>query len=151
VSRTRAASAAALRAQALADLDLMLQHGTTTVEAKSGYGLDRETELRLLGVIRGLRHPVDVVATYMGAHVLPEEYAGQREKYVELVIETLPAARRHAEYCDVCCDPVAFTVEECARIARAAVDLGLPPQGPRRPDGADRCRRTGGASGRDLR
>ncbi len=125
VSRTRAASSGALRAQALADLDVMLRHGTTTVEVKSGYGLDRETELRMLRVIRGLRHPVDLVVTYLGAHVLPEEYVGHRGAYVDLVIDTLAAARRYAEYCDVCCDPVGFTVAECERIARAATRLGF--------------------------
>jgi imidazolonepropionase len=125
VSRTRAASTAALRAQALADLDAMLCHGTTTVEAKTGYGLDRESELRLLRVIHELRHPVEVVPTYLGAHVLPEEYAGRREAYVQLVIETLPEARRRAEYCDVCCDPIGFTVAECERIGEAAAKLGL--------------------------
>ncbi|HEV8307354.1 MAG TPA: imidazolonepropionase [Methylomirabilota bacterium] len=124
VSRTRRASAAALRRQALADLDLMLVHGTTTVEAKSGYGLDRATELRLLRVIHALRHPVDVVATFMGAHVLPEEYRGRRQAYVELVIAVARAGRRYAEYCDVCCDPVAFTVAECERIAQAARGMG---------------------------
>jgi len=125
VARTRAASAAALAAQARRDLDLMLQHGTTTVEVKTGYGLDRVTELRMLRVIHGLRrHPVDVVATYLGAHVLPEEYANRREDYVALVIDTLPAARRSAEYCDVWCDTIAFTATETERIARAALALG---------------------------
>ena len=108
VARTRAASAAALGAQARRDLDLMLAHGTTTVEVKTGYGLDRDTELRMLRVIHGLRaHVVDVVPTYMGAHVLPAEYADRREAYVQLVIDTLPAARRWAEYCDVWCDTIA--------------------------------------------
>jgi imidazolonepropionase len=125
VARTRAASAAALAAQARRDLDLMLAHGTTTVEVKTGYGLDRDTELRLLRVIRGLaRHPVDVVSTYLGAHVLPEEYAERRDAYVQLVIDTLPAARRWAEYCDVWCDTIAFTAEETERICSVARTLG---------------------------
>lgn len=125
VARTRAASAAALAAQARRDLDTMLAHGTTTVEVKTGYGLDRDTELRMLRVIHGLRrHPVDVVPTYLGAHVLPAEYAGRREAYVRLVIDTLPAARRWAEYCDVWCDTIAFTAAETERVARAALALG---------------------------
>jgi imidazolonepropionase len=125
VARTRAASAGALAAQARRDLDLMLAHGTTTVEVKTGYGLDRDTELRMLRVIHGLRtHRVDVVPTYLGAHVLPAEYADRRDAYVQLVIDTLPAARRWAEYCDVWCDTIAFTAEETERIARAARALG---------------------------
>lgn len=126
VARTRAASSATLAAQARRDLDLMLQHGTTTVEVKTGYGLDRATELRLLRVIHGLRdHPVDVVPTYLGAHVLPAESIGRREAYIEMVMETLPAARRWAEYCDVWCDTIAFTADETERICRAALALGF--------------------------
>jgi imidazolonepropionase len=125
VARTRAASASTLGARARRDLDLMLAHGTTTVEIKSGYGLDRDTELRMLRVIRGLRtHPIDVVPTYLGAHVLPAEYADRREAYVNLVIDTLPAARRWAEYCDVWCDTIAFTADESERICRAALARG---------------------------
>jgi imidazolonepropionase len=125
VARTRAASAGALAAQARRDLDTMLAHGTTTVEIKTGYGLDRDTELRLLRVIHGLRgHAVDVVPTFMGAHVLPAEYADRRHAYVQLVIDTLPLARRRAEYCDVWCDTIAFTAGETERIAEAARALG---------------------------
>jgi imidazolonepropionase len=126
VARTRAATVAGLAAQARRDLDLMLAHGTTTVEVKTGYGLDRDTELRMLRVIHGLRrHTVDVVATYLGAHVLPAEYAGRRDAYVQLVIDTLPAARKWAEYCDVWCDTIAFTAAETERIASAARALGF--------------------------
>jgi imidazolonepropionase len=125
VRKTRAASSASLRAQALADLDTMLLHGTTTVEIKSGYGLDEATELRLLRVIRSLHHAADIVATYMGAHVLPEEYTRRRDAYVDLVIRTLPRARRYAEYCDMWCDVTGFTESECLRIAEVAVRLGF--------------------------
>ncbi|MDR7420349.1 MAG: imidazolonepropionase [Armatimonadota bacterium] len=125
VSRTRAAPTRALRAQAFADLNVMLQHGTTTVEIKSGYGLDERTELRLLRVIRSLAHPVDVVATFMGAHVLPAEYADRRAAYVDLVVRTLPRARRYAEYCDMWRDTIGFTEDECVRIAEAARRLGF--------------------------
>jgi imidazolonepropionase len=124
VARTRRASAAVLRAQALADLDTMLAHGTTTVEVKSGYGLDRDTELRLLRVAASLRHPVCTVLTYLGAHVVPTEYLDRRDAYVDLVIDTMPEARRHAEYCDLCCDPNCFTTDECRRMAKAALALG---------------------------
>jgi len=125
VAQTRRASVEALTESARADLDTMLTHGTTTVEAKSGYGLDRETELRLLVITRNLRHPVDVVSTYLGAHVVPDEYAGDRAGYVALVIATLAGAAPLAEYCDVCCDPVGFTVEECRSIALEARRLGM--------------------------
>jgi imidazolonepropionase len=125
VSQTRAASHAALRTRALDDLDVMLLHGTTTVEIKSGYGLDQATELRLLRVIHGLRHSVDVVGTFMGAHVLPAEYADKRDAYVDLVIRTLPKARRYAEYCDMWRDTIGFTETECLRVAAAAVRLGF--------------------------
>jgi imidazolonepropionase len=87
--------------------------------------LDRDTELRLLRIAHGLRHPIDVVTTYLGAHVLPDEYAGDRAAYVALVIETLPEAATLAEYCDVACDPVSFTVAECRSIAAAAVQHGM--------------------------
>ena len=124
VAQTRKASPAALRKQALADLDTMLAHGTTTVEVKSGYGLDRDTELRLLRVAASLRHRVDTVTTYLGAHVVPAEYLDRRDAYVNLVIEIMPEAKRYAEYCDVCCDPNCFTADECRRMAKAALALG---------------------------
>lgn len=125
VRKTRAATPAALRAQALTDLDLMLLHGTTTVEIKSGYGLDEATELRLLRVIHDLRHPVDVVATFMGAHVLPEGYVRRRDAYVDLVIHTMSRARRYAEFCDMWRDTTGFTERECLRMAGAALRLGF--------------------------
>lgn len=125
VSRTREAADDTLVDQAYRDLDVMLEHGTTTLEAKTGYGLNRETELRLLQLTAGLRHPVEVVTTFLGAHVLPSDYEGRRNEFLDVVIDLLPDAARFAEYCDVCCDPVSFTYDECFRVGRAARDLGM--------------------------
>lgn len=125
VSMTRQATAEALREQALADLDVMLLHGTTTLEAKTGYGLDQETELRMMQVMRDLRHPIEVVKTYLGAHVIPEEYQDDRQAYVDLVIDMMREAQPYVEYADVTCDPVGFTVEECERMAAEASRQGL--------------------------
>lgn len=125
VRRTREATDDTLVSQALADLDVMLCHGTTTLEAKTGYGLDRDTELRLLRLTHSLKHDVEIITTYLGAHVLPSDYEGRRDEYLELVLDLLPRAATLAEYCDVCCDPVSFTYEECLRVAKAAQALGM--------------------------
>lgn len=125
VRRTREASDELLVTQALTDLDVMLAHGTTTLEAKTGYGLDHDTEMRLLRLTKGLQHTVDVVTTYLGAHVLPSEYQGRTAEYLNLVLDSLPEAAKFAEYCDVCCDPVGFTYDECMRIGKAAKAHGM--------------------------
>jgi imidazolonepropionase len=125
VRHTRNAADEFLVHQALVDLDVMLEHGTTTLEAKTGYGLDRETELRLLRLTAGLDHPIEVIPTYLGAHVLPCDFAGRRRQYLDLVIDLLPEAARLVEYCDVCCDPVSFTYDECLRVGEAAGKLGM--------------------------
>lgn len=125
VDHTRGASEQQLRLQAENDLDIMLEHGTTTLEVKTGYGLDRDTELRLLKLQASLEHEVDLVRTYLGAHVVPSEFLEDREAYVQLVIDMLPAASEYAEYCDVCCDPAGFTYDECMRIGTRARELGM--------------------------
>lgn len=126
LEQTRAAPTEVLAAQARAALDTALAHGTTTLEAKSGYGLDRENELRLLTVVDSLRsHPVDLVSTFLGAHVLPPEFVERRDQFVDLVVRTLPEAAELAEYCDVCVDPVGFSPAEAQRIADKAHDLGM--------------------------
>jgi imidazolonepropionase len=107
-----------------------LRNGTTTVEAKSGYGLSIEDELKILRAIRRLNDetPLRYVPTFLGAHDVPEEYRERREDYVRLVIEEmLPrvAAETLAEYCDVFCEERVFTVDESRRILRAARSLGL--------------------------
>lgn len=125
VGWTRAADDGDLVAQALADLDEIVAHGTTTLEAKTGYGLERDTELRLLALTAGLDHAVDLVPTFLGAHVPPREYLDDVDAYVDLVIDMLPDAARLAEYCDVCCDPIGFSRDQCRRIGDPARALGM--------------------------
>ena len=131
VRSVREASEAQLAANLEAHLDVALAHGSTTVEVKSGYGLDRESELRLLAAIeRASRaHPVDVVATFMGAHAVPEDLAA--EAYTELVIdEQLPAVADQgiATFCDVFCEEDVFTPEQSRRVLAAGRDHGLAPK-----------------------
>jgi len=125
VRRTRDAPDEQLRARAYADLDVMLAHGTTTLEAKTGYGLSCEQELRLLRLTAGLRHSVDVVPTFLALHVLPEDYLERRDDWVAAVIAALPAAAQLTSWCDVCCDPMCFTYDECLRVGEAARALGM--------------------------
>lgn len=126
VDATRAAGDADLRHLARQRLDRFLSYGVTTVEAKSGYGLTLEQERRLLQVAASLDHPVDVVRTFLGAHVVPPEYADDRAAYVRLVAEgMIPGIGSLAEFCDVWCDANAFTVDECRTILRAARVEGL--------------------------
>ena len=130
VRRTRAASEDELVEAGLRYAGWFLAHGTTTVEAKSGYGLSTEDELKLLSAIKRLHQetPLEYVPTFLGAHEVPDEYRARRSEYVDLVIhEMLPrvAAGRLAEYCDVFCEPSVFTLDETRRICAAARALGL--------------------------
>ena len=130
---TRSASKEELRAKAEKALDEMMGFGTTTVEAKSGYGLATAHEPKALQVIRELddRHPMDLVATFMGAHLVPAEYKNDREAYVRLVCEEMmPAVREQgiAKFCDVFCEADTFTVEESRRILEAGLKYGLRPK-----------------------
>ena len=131
VRATRAADAAALEAAARPRLARLMAEGVTTLEIKSGYGLDRETELRMLEVARSLGETpaVDVRTTYLGGHALPPEYAEDRQGYLDLVCEAvLPevAARGLADAVDAFCERIAFTPQETARIFDAAKRHGLP-------------------------
>ncbi|MGZ3631330.1 MAG: imidazolonepropionase [Candidatus Limnocylindrales bacterium] len=137
VVRTRAASADDLQVNGRRWLDEMLGHGVTTVEAKSGYGLDLATELRLLEVLDRLDRegPIEVVPTYLGAHAVPPEYRarpdGGTEAYATAVVkEQLPgvAAQGIARFCDVFCEAGVFTAAQARRILRAAERLGLEPR-----------------------
>lgn len=130
VALTRAASEDELLAVARKHRDWMLRGGTTTLEAKSGYGLNRETELKMLRVIRRLNQegPVRIVPTLLGAHTVPPEYKDRRAEYVRFVAEELipaVAAEGLAEYCDVFCDEHAFTVQETRVVLSAAQRHGL--------------------------
>lgn len=125
IKATRATSDEGLIEQALGDLDAALLHGTTTFEAKTGYGLSREHELRMLKLTAELEHTVDLIPTFLGAHVLPDEYANRRNEYVQLVIDMLPDAAKYSRYCDVACDPACFTQEECLKIGMRAKELGM--------------------------
>lgn len=128
VSATRSASEDQLFDLAAARVWNMIRSGTTTLEIKSGYGLDLTTELRLLRVARriGEELPVTVRATFLGAHAVPEEFRSDRDRYIDLVIdEMIPAAAAHADYCDVFVEPGVFSVEEARRILEAATVHGL--------------------------
>jgi imidazolonepropionase len=130
VRATRAASLAELTAETRRRLDEMLRCGTTTCEAKSGYGLTTESELAMLRVVRDLNreHPIDVCATFMGAHEIPPEFRNHRRAYLDLLIhEMIPAvaAEQVAEWCDVFCERGVFTPEESREILEAARAAGL--------------------------
>uniref|UniRef100_UPI004035FFEB imidazolonepropionase-like domain-containing protein n=1 Tax=Paracoccus seriniphilus TaxID=184748 RepID=UPI004035FFEB len=124
IQQTCAASDQELTQRALGALDQMLLNGTATVEAKTGYGADMSQELRLLGLTRALdkRHSVEVIPTFLGAHIPP---ADGREAFVQSVIDALPAAAKLSEFCDIACDSVCFTFEESDRIAEVATRLGM--------------------------
>ena len=133
VRATRAATEEELADKARAALDEMLRLGVTTVEAKSGYGLDLETELRQLRAIRRLdrEHPIDLAATFLGAHAVPEEYKNDREGYIRLLCdEVIPEVAREklAEFCDVFCETGVFSAEESRRILEAGKKHGLIPK-----------------------
>lgn len=126
VRETRAAGPARLRAVTAERLHVMLEHGTTAVEIKSGYGLDVPHELEQLATIASLQEtvPQTLVPTFMGAHAVPAEYSSSA--YVDLVIEEmLPKAAPLARFCDVFCESGVFTPDETRRILLRAKELGL--------------------------
>ncbi len=130
---TRSATEEELTHKAAAALDEMLSLGTTTVEAKSGYGLETQHELKALQVIQNLndRHPMDIVATFMGAHLVPKEYKENRGEYIRLVCEEmipLVAEQGIAKYNDVFCEADTFDVAEARQILEAGKRYGLRPK-----------------------
>ncbi|MCK5297924.1 MAG: imidazolonepropionase [Candidatus Heimdallarchaeota archaeon] len=111
-------------------LNKMLKHGTTTVEAKSGYGLSTKDEIKSLEAVRVLdkQHPIDLVPTFLGAHAIPPEFKGRTDEYVDLVIsEMLPkvAEKGLAEFCDVFCEKGIFSIDQTRKILLAAKNLGI--------------------------
>ncbi|MDP4163422.1 MAG: imidazolonepropionase [Bacillota bacterium] len=132
-SKTRAASEEELYADSLKRLDLFLLHGVTTVEAKSGYGLDWPTEYKQLKVAKTLNehHPVDVVSTFMAAHAVPVEFKDNPDAFIEEIIEEMlakVATEKLAEFNDVFCERGVFTPEQSKRILEAGKKFGLLPK-----------------------
>ncbi|TLZ50698.1 MAG: imidazolonepropionase [Methanobacteriota archaeon] len=130
VQETRKESDDGLYTSARARLDTMLAHGTTTVEAKTGYGLSVPDELRLLSVLERLQeaHPATVVPTFLGAHAIPHEYEGRGDEYADLLVrEALPsvAAKTSARFCDVFVEDGYFTGDQARRLLSEAEHLGL--------------------------
>jgi imidazolonepropionase len=130
VRATRAASDEELASATRRRLDEMLRCGTTTCEAKSGYALDVDGELKMLRVVRQLAaaHAIEIAPTFMGAHEVPIEYRDRRRDYVDLVVdEMIPAVARErlAEWCDVFCETGVFTPEESCAILQAARSAGM--------------------------
>jgi imidazolonepropionase len=130
VRATRAATEDELLAESRRHLDWMLRSGTTTAEIKSGYGLDRATELRMLLVIARLNAegPMRLVPTLLAAHTLPAEFADRRADYIRWITDELipeVAAQKLAQFCDAFCDDHAFTVEETRQVLTAARAHGL--------------------------
>jgi imidazolonepropionase len=133
VRATRAASEDELVRLTLPRLQRLLEYGVTTAEVKSGYGLDVESELKMLRVVQRLRGltPVELVPTLLCAHAVPEEFKGRREAYVDLCIqEILPAVAHEglARFCDIFVEQSAFTPDEARRLLTAAKALGLRPR-----------------------
>jgi imidazolonepropionase len=130
VRATRATSKEELIETGLKRLNSMISFGVTTVEGKSGYGLDYETEIKQLEAMKELnnRHPVDIVSTFMGAHAVPQEYSGRQDTYIDYIIErVMPdvADRNLAEFCDIFCEKNVFTMRQSRRLLLAAKKNGL--------------------------
>ena len=130
VNATRKASAEELLESGIRRLNSMLSFGVTTVEGKSGYGLDRETEIKQLEAISRLNqiHYLDVVPTFLGAHAVPQEYKDRQDAFIDfMATEVLPevADQNLAEFCDIFCEKGVFSVEQSRRLLTRAKELGL--------------------------
>ena len=130
VNATRTESAEALREKAEWFLSRMSEMGVTTVEAKSGYGLSTESEMKMLDVINSLatdpERKLRIVSTFLGAHAVPKEYKGRTAEYVDLIIrEMLPAAKGKARFCDIFTEKNVFEIEDSRRLLKAAREMGF--------------------------
>lgn len=133
VQQVRSASPAELEERARKHLQEFAAHGTTTIEAKSGYGLDWKTELKILNLLEKLRReqPLDIAPTFLGAHIVPPEFRRRPERYVKLLCQQwIPqvGARGLAQFCDVFCDRGAFTVPQASAVLSAGAKAGLAPR-----------------------
>lgn len=142
VKETQKASPSQLLHQSKKRLDTMLAYGTTSCEAKTGYGLDVETELKLLNVQKKLKkiHPIDIISTFLGAHAIPKHQ--QVDKYIQSIIaEMLPKTKDLAQFCDVFCEKGVFTISQSRAILEAGKRYNLIPK-----IHADEIVQTGGAA-----
>ena len=129
VKQTRKASENELFNGAKKRLDKMLSYGTTTCEAKSGYGLNTESELKILKVQKKLKekHKIDIVSTFLGAHAIPKEQSAS--EYINTVVdEMLPKVKKYAKFCDVFCEKGFFTYDQSKRILESGLKNGLKPK-----------------------
>lgn len=133
IKNVRKASEDQLFEYGMDHLEIFLAHGTTTIEAKSGYGLDLDSEIKSLRVIKRLaaESVIDVIPTFLGAHSFPPEYSNNHEGYVDLICdEMIPAVASEnlANYCDVFCEDGYFTVKQSRRILETAKEFGIAPR-----------------------
>ena len=129
VNETREASEKSLIDQSTKRLNNMLKYGTTTCEAKSGYGLETETELKILRVNKQLNdsHSIEIVSTFLGAHAIPKEYSA--DDYTDVVVnEMMPKIKRFADFCDVFCEKDVFTVSQSKEILESGKNHNLTPK-----------------------
>ena len=142
VNKTRKVTVNNLLKESKIRLDNMLKYGTTTCESKSGYGLNFDTELKILKIIKKLNdiHPVDIIPTFLGAHAIPKEFGP--EDYVNHIInDMMPKLSKYAKFCDVFCEEGVFTIDQSRRILNHGKKAGLIPK-----IHADEIVDTGGAS-----
>jgi imidazolonepropionase len=130
VRATREASREDLIESGKKRLDSMLSFGVTTVEGKSGYGLDEKTEIKQLEVMKTLDslHPVDIVKTFLGAHAIPEDFKGREDKFIDYMTDSVMpqvAHRNLAEFCDIFCEKDVFSLEQSKRLLLKAKELGF--------------------------
>ena len=129
VKETRKASKHTLAALGMKRLNSMLSFGVTTVEGKSGYGLDHDTEIKQLEIMQELNeiHPIDIIPTFLGAHAIPLEFKDREDEFIDMIIEMLPEIAQHqlAEFCDIFCEKNVFSIAQSRRLFLKAMEVGL--------------------------